>query len=421
MILLAWMAAAGLAAAPQEVPAGEVQPLREGVWRAWLDSPGGELPFELELRTAGPELAATIHNGPERIPFGVSRWDGATLTLGMPHYDSTITATLGEGGQLEGEWTKRGTGASWTRMAFTARYCAEAPGQASFCRFGARAGALQSPVDGRWRVAFESDDQPAVAVFEQDRMRLRGTFLTTLGDYRFLAGDVLDGALQLSCFDGAHAFLFKARMRADGSLGGDFWSRDSWHETWTAVRDPDASLPDAFELTRWNEQVPLASLAYPDLDGVERSLGDAAYAGKARILKLFGTWCPNCNDEAGYLAELDRRYRERGLSIVGLAFEHTGELERDARQVRRYVELHGIEFPILLAGTSDKADASERFPLVDRVRAYPTTIFIDSTGRVRAIHTGFSGPATGDEHRKLREDFERMIETLLAEADGRDG
>jgi hypothetical protein len=32
---------------------------------------------------------------------------------------------------------------------------------------------------------------------------------------------------------------------------------------------------------------------------------------------------------------------------------------------------------------------------------------------VRAIHTGFAGPATGAEHEKLREDFERLIEELL--------
>jgi len=51
------------------------------------------------------------------------------------------------------------------------------------------------------------------------------------------------------------------------------------------------------------------------------------------------------------------------------------------------------------------------------VRAFPTTLFLDGSGKVRAVHTGFSGPATGPEHDKLRSDFERLIESLLAEAE----
>ena len=419
---------AGTQAAPLE------QPLQPGIWRAWLDSPGGELPFQLELSgqpgqpgASGGQLQAVIHNGPERIPFELVRLEGRQLTLARPHYDSTITARLNAAGELlEGEWVKRGSGDAWTRMPFRADFCsteASSPA-AQRCRFApvSTAAGPSAQRSGRWRVRFGSSDEDSVAVFEGGGMDLRGTFLTTLGDYRFLAGDARNGQLRLSCFDGAHAFLFKAAVKpgaegAPASLEGDFWSRDTWHETWTAVLDDDAALPDAFGLTRWNEEVPLASLTFPDLDGTERSLADPAFRGKARILKLFGTWCPNCNDEARYLVELDRHYRARGLSIVGLAFEHSGEFERDAEQVRRYAEHHRIEFPLLLAGVSDKGAASDRFPLIDRVRAYPTTLFLDAEGVVRAIHTGFSGPATGAAYTKLREDFERLIEALLDEAD----
>ena len=120
-------------------------------------------------------------------------------------------------------------------------------------------------------------------------------------------------------------------------------------------------------------------------------------------------------DAPSCLAELDRRYRARGLSILGLAFELTGDLERDTRQVQRFRERYQIEYPILVAGIADKQDASRRFPLLDRVRAYPTTIFLDAAGNVRAVHTGFAGPATGPEHQHLRAEFERLIEDLLEE------
>jgi hypothetical protein len=99
---------------------------------------------------------------------------------------------------------------------------------------------------------------------------------------------------------------------------------------------------------------------------------------------------------------------------VGLAFELTGDFERDAEQVERYRARHGIEFPLLVAGQADKAAASKSFPLLDRVRASPTTIVRDADGRVRAVHTGYAGPATGPEHAKLRADFERLIDELLA-------
>jgi thiol-disulfide isomerase/thioredoxin len=401
-----------LAAAPQEVQ------LRKGEWDAWLVSPGGKLRFTLEAPYG--ELRMFIVNGEERIRIPQVSQDKDEIVLSIPHYDSRIEAVLGPGGMtMTGTWTKVGSGGSRTEMYFRAmhRNHPQRPATEPWVH--------PKTLAGRWRVAFSSSEDPAVASFRagsedlqhRDHRRLRGTFLTTLGDYRYLVGHSNGVSFELSCFDGAHAFLFKGQLQPDGTIEGDFWSRDTWHETWTAVRDPDASLADPFELTSWNEDVRLDSLAFPDLTGEVRSLADPTFAGKARILKLFGTWCPNCNDEAPYLAELDRRYRERGLRVLGLAFEHTGEFERDAEQVRRYAKLHGIEFPLLLAGISDKQDASKRFPLIDRVRAWPTTIFLRADGSVRAIHTGFAGPATGAEHTKLREDFERLIEELLADGE----
>ena len=129
---------------------------------------------------------------------------------------------------------------------------------------------------------------------------------------------------------------------------------------------------------------------------------------------LFGSWCPNCHDESDYLVELDTRFRDKGLRIQGLAFEFGDTFERNARVVRKYAEHHGIEFPLMIAGPSDKAEASKAFPAIDRVRAYPTTLFIDGDGEIHAIYTGFSGPATGKAHERLRERFEDLIDEILA-------
>lgn len=386
-------------------------------YRAALACPGGPLEFGLELERTGSEpWRAFLRNGAERLEVPRVDFDGAELLLDMPHYDSRIRATVAEDGRrLQGAWSKRRGPDKTAELRFEARSASaeqERPPRS-----------LPPPPDstftGRWSVAFESDDQPAVALLEQHGARLSGTFLTATGDYRYLAGTATGrgtstaerAGLTLSCFDGAHAFLFTAELRDDGTLAGHFWSGD-WHEeTWSATRDDAARLADGFAQTAWNGKTRLADLVFPDLDGTTRPLAD--FAGPATLLVVFGSWCPNCNDEAALLKSLDARYRARGLRILGLAFELTGEREHDAEQVRIFARRHGLELPFFLCGTADKAEATRALGLVDRVRAFPTTIFVGQDGLPKAIHSGFAGPATGDEHRKLVDAFERQIEALL--------
>ena len=405
-----------LALAPQE-PAPRVS------YRAWLESPGGALPFGLELPGGGGSGAAAtaiVVNGHERIPVPDVRWDGERLHMTIPPYDSWIDAEVDADRQLVGTWTKRRGVNHTTTMVFRAR-----PGSGR--RFGLDARKQAGPtlaIGGRWRVRFEQDEHPAVGIFAvEGDGTATGTFLTTLGDYRYLAGDYTGSTLRLSCFDGAHAFLFVARAGADGTLRGDFWSSDTWHEEWSATRDPDAELPDAFALTshakgaegaEGTEGVAAADLTFPNLDGKPQQLLTAG-AG-ATILYVFGTWCPNCGDAGRTIRELHRRYKGHGLAVVGLAFEHQATARERADRVRAYRNQHRVEFPILLAGLADKAAASAALPLLDRVRAYPTTIFLDAAGAVRAVHTGFSGPATGKAHQALCQRFEQIVEGLLAEA-----
>lgn len=393
-------------------------PPREDVlnaeWRAWLDSPGGELPFGLELREAATDLEAFLLNGSERIPVSSVERDGATLKLGIEQYDSRIEATFGAGGRgLDGRWEKTGVGGARNGLDFHA-VAGHLP---RFERSAEPDPETLAAVDGRWAVDFEHSEAPAVGIFEtKSDGTVQGTFLTTTGDYRYLAGILDANRLRLSCFDGAHAFLFDARLQDDGTLAGDFWSRDSWHERWTARKDPAVALPDAFELTRWVGGKELGELVFPDLDGRERSLADPEFAGRARIIVIFGSWCPNCGDATRFLVELDEKYRERGLSILGLGFELTGDFDRDAEQLRVYAKHHGVRYPLLVGGTRDREEASRAFPLIDEIRSYPTTVFLHDDGRMRAVHQGYAGPATGEANRELRARFETLVQELLAEA-----
>ena len=382
-----------------------------GAHRMVLITPGGDLPFGMSLEGDGKgNLEVFITNGDERIqvPEVV---DDKLLLLRFPHYDSELRLNLDQGEtKISGEWIKRRGKGKETRMRVASRRLGQ-----RFDLLKTTGDAVRWP-DGLYRVAFGKSKDPAVGQFSitnDAKANCRGTFLTTLGDYRFLAGNSNGQAMRLSCFDGAHAFLFHGDRQKDGSLKGDFWSSDSWHETWTATPDANAVLPDGWNLTKWREGADLSRGKYRDLEGKPHSLTEAPFAGKPRIIEVFGSWCPNCHDHGEYMAELHQRYSAKGLQVIGLAFEHDEDFARSVRQVKTFVKRHGATFPILIAGLSDKSKASETLGLVDKVRSFPTTIFIDKHDQVRGIYQGWSGPATGDVHTRLRQRFEALIETLL--------
>jgi peroxiredoxin len=273
-------------------------------------------------------------------------------------------------------------------------------------------------VSGDWGVAFTDDEgntSEAIGEFVQDGTKLHGTFRTPTGDYRFLAGEVHGQTMYLSCFDGGHAFLFKAVLYDEDTLEGDFWSGTAWHERWTGLRNEYIDLPDPNQLTYLKDGYDRFDFTFPDLNGRDVSLSDDVFRGKVVIVAVAGSWCPNCHDEAAFLSEYYRENRERGVEVVSLMYEHFKDFERAARQIERFRSRYDITYRTLFAGYSDKKAAAETLPMLNHVLAYPTTIFIDREGEVRRIHTGFDGPGTGEHFEKFKADFTAYVDELLAE------
>lgn len=412
--------AVGACSSPAPVPGTDAQ--LPGTWRAVLSSPGGELPFSLVIRDGDKHLVASAVNGSEEAPFSSVDQQGDRVRLRIDWYDSEIDARLAaDGRHLDGSWRKTVPG-GLSELPFHAlkgddrRFLPPAgPGPRP-----AVAG-VPSTVAGTWSAVFtdEGGSQRAVGEFEQEGHHVTGTFLTPTGDYRYLEGDLHDGALRLSTFDGAHAFLFRAHLQPDGSLSGDFWSRDSYHATWNAHRieptELHTELPDPFGLVHLTNPEGRFHFDLQDLQGNRVASSDPRFRGKVVLVNLFGSWCPNCNDEAPLLARWYERWHDQGLEIVGLAFEATGDADRDRRFVAKYAAHHGLHYPLLLAGISDKEQAAAVLPDLDAVVAFPTTIFIGRSGRVRRIHSGFEGPGTGEHYQELVGELETLIERLLAE------
>jgi peroxiredoxin len=408
-----WVAgfAAALAACGQPPPAAPVIADLAGLWRVTLALPGGDLPFGLELaRSADGKLTATLLNGSERSKLTDIRQQDAQLELGMPGYQNRLIATI-QGDLLSGEVAMVRKEGELQHIPLRARRNQSHRFFASPMQGGAQAG-------GRWAVKFtESDGKTYAAVgeFQQQGSNVSGTFLTGTGDHRYLSGEVRGQDLYLATFDGGHAFLYRAQFKKPDRIEGTFWSGLHSVETFVAERNDAASLGDAENVTRVRHAATRLKFRFPDVDGKMVSLSDARFKGKAVIVTLAGSWCPNCHDEAAYLAPLYRQWRERGVEIVTLMFERFGDFAQAATATRTFRQQFGIDYPTLIAGVSDKDDAASKLPELNGVFAFPTTLFIGRDGTVRSIHTGFSGPATGAHYQALQRDFAARVEALLSE------
>lgn len=375
-------------------------------WRVEIQLPDVALP--VGLRMSADFTEAWFENGAEKVIVPDIQQDGNHLRLRFPSFNTTLDLQL-DGDRFNGSLSLSKLG--YEQVMPVQGWRGETH------RFSAQAEAAVD-VTGRWEVGFTDDEgnqSMAVAEFDQQGSQLSGTFLTPTGDYRYLAGEVDGRQLKLSTFDGAHAFVFTAGMQQDGELSGDFWSGTRWHERWQARRNFDASLPDPYSLTFLKEGYDGLAFRFPDLDGQPVSLADEKYQGKVVLVTLSGTWCPNCADEVAFLSGYFRDNRHRGLEIITLLYEHYEEFELAAAQGKALRDEYSIEYDLLVAGLSDKTLAAETLPMLNRVLAFPTMIFVDRAGEVRRIHTGFTGPGTGRHYTEFVAGFEQTMDELLAE------
>jgi thiol-disulfide isomerase/thioredoxin len=406
--LLALAGAAGCGRAAQETPPPRTE-LAFGTYRAVLTVPGGELPFRLDLVQEGGRPVAYLVNGTERVQVTDVKVDGSRVEFGMPGYDNRIVAEATPQG-LSGEAIMLRRHAQRVPIPFKATLGRD-------YRFVSRP-ASGADVAGRWAVTLTDADgnaDPAIAVLAQEGTRVTGTFLTPTGDHRFLEGQVDGDTLLLSRFDGGSAYLYRAKLAADGTLAGQWWSGTWSVEDWTATRDENATLGDAASATKLKNPDAPFTFTFPGLDGQPVSLDDPRFRGKVVIVTIGGSWCPNCHDEAAFLQPYYRELKDRGLEIVSLQFEYFDEFAQAVAANREFVEKFGVEWPVLIAGVSDQDAVVKKLPQLDRFVAYPTSLFVDRQGKVRRIHTGFSGPATGRHHEEWRQEFTTLVNELLDE------
>jgi thiol-disulfide isomerase/thioredoxin len=135
----------------------------------------------------------------------------------------------------------------------------------------------------------------------------------------------------------------------------------------------------------------------PGLDGKPVKLADLR-GDKVTIVDLWGTWCGPCKVEIPHLIELRRKYQEKGLEIVGVNFEQTDDPKRAVALIQAFIEEQKLPYPCVLG---DEKTMSQVQPF----EGFPTTLFLDATGKVRAKLVGLQA---------LR-DLEAVVTALLEE------
>ena len=382
--------------------------LETGSYRAWISiQDNEEIPFVFEVES---DKKLNIYNAEETIVVDEIEYKNDSVYINLPVFEDYLVAKINQDNNLSGYYISPDRN---RKVPFEATF-------KNAIRFGTGTGAAYN-IEGVWETVFskgvEEDEYLAKGIFKQyDNGKITGTFRTTTGDYRYLEG-VLDGTrLKLSTFDGAHAFLFTAKV-TDSTMNGYFYSGNHWKEPFEAKRSQDFELPSANELTYLKEGYDSLDFVFSNTSDELVGLKDDRFKDKVVVVQIMGTWCPNCLDESKYYADFYKKNKDKGVEFIALAFEYAKDKETAFSRIDRLAYKIDIDYPILLAqyGGSDKSKAQKKLPMLNHVLSYPTSIFIDKKGKVRKIHTGFNGPATGEKYTEFKKEFESFVAELLNE------
>ena len=403
-----------IASVPSPARAAEA-PSITGLWDATVVANGAEVPFRFEIVGNGADTHGFFFEGDRKIGSTSGSFAGGVLTLEYEFLNTVLEATLADG-QLAGTYKNKRAGAR--------------PQEIRMRRFTPISldGEKAPPLEGTWEMRRNADEVSAPrdtrtwqVFLRQSGAEVSGSILRVDGDTGTLVGHWRNGKLVLSHFAGERPNLFEATLNPDGTLAVTLNGTSHY----MVVRSGEARAkgipepPDPSRYTSVTDPTAPFQFAVPDLAGKVVANSDPQVRGKVVLLSIGGSWCPNCHDEAPFLAEVYKDYHARGLEIVGLMFENDPDPRLSAPRVRSFIKRYGLQYPMLLAGTTQASPTSktinEALPQLVNFGAYPTTIFLGRDGRVRSLHAGFASPATGAEHVRLKQEIRELVERLLAE------
>jgi thiol-disulfide isomerase/thioredoxin len=118
------------------------------------------------------------------------------------------------------------------------------------------------------------------------------------------------------------------------------------------------------------------------------------YAGRVVYVDFWASWCQPCRSSFPWLNELQKKYGERGLTVLMVNEDH------DRKAAEAFLAELGGELQIVW-------DVENKFALAYELQAMPSSFLIGRDGRLRTSHVGFDPKQTAG--------VEAEIEALLAE------
>lgn len=387
--------------------------IKEGSWRGAFKVNEVEVPFNFEVKGKDAEHATfSLVNGTRRDHFHVKQIAQDSVFIKMNTYDAALIAKIHEDGSLTGVYKSLVPSFRGAALPFTAEY-----GKTYRFIEPEKEVKANHNLSGKWAIKIISKDPVAdqVAVLEQKGNKLKGVFLKVTGDSRELEGIVQGDEFTLTGFTGPSPWLIRGKINNDKTISGEVGLGIYNNLKFEGTKDKKAELPDPYALTYLKPGYEKLDFSLPDLNGKQVSLSDAKYKDKVVIVEIVGTWCPNCTDQTQFLSPWYKANKDRGVEVIAVGFEQKDDLEYAKYTLGKLRDKYDIQYDILFGGIADKKVASEKFAALNKMMAFPTTIIIGRDGKVRQIHTGYTGEVTGKYFRQYVKKWNKDLDKYISE------
>lgn len=290
-----------------------------GKWRGvFTFTDGSEVPFTFDVKnTDGGQQKVYLLNGDERFESGAVKQAGDSLFIPLEPFDNELVLGIKDNA-LTG-FLRRHDGKGKPIIVNAEKY--------KGYRFTPPKQQPAGDISGTYDINFVAVNgkvEKAVGLFTQEGSKLTGTFLRVTGDSRYLEGVVEGDRFYLSSFIGSSPVYYNGQFGKDGKLAGNIESPYG-SQQFNGVLNDTAELPDPYGLTILKDGYKSFSFNLPDADGKMVSLQSAKYKNKAVIVTITGSWCPNCMDEASFLAPWYKANRNRGVEIISIHYERQAD------------------------------------------------------------------------------------------------
>jgi len=120
----------------------------------------------------------------------------------------------------------------------------------------------------------------------------------------------------------------------------------------------------------------LFSKSFPDENGKIQNLKQ--WQGKIIVINFWATWCPPCREEMPELSQLNLKYQNKNVVVVGISTD-------DVPTVKKFTNETKVSYPLLAA---DMAGSDLAFSLGNDQDVLPYTVIIKPDGTVAKTFFG---------------------------------